>query len=864
MGEATGTPAIRRECSEPQHNIRGVNVSIQLRRSPMLAIGMSAPLWFCGLTTTMAQQRTAGEESLDEMIVTGIRGEARSVTESTVPIDVLGADEFVNQGDTDLSNLLRNVVPSYNVNAQPISDAATIVRPANLRGLAPDHTLVLINGKRRHRAAVIYWLGNGVSDGAQGPDISAIPSSALKRVEVLRDGASAQYGSDAIAGVLNFILNDANDGASLEARYGGYYAGDGAQYAISGNIGMPLTENGFANFSFEYGEADATNRSVQRDDAAALIAAGNTAVQNPAQVWGSPELEDDLKTFINMGLKLGENMELYGHGNYVSKTAIGGFYYRNPNTRAGVYSADDGATLLIGDLTPNDGVSCPTVTITDHVPDPAALGAVFDDPNCFSFQEILPGGFTPSFGGDLRDYAALAGIRGSVGERFNWDLSAGYGNNRVDFFISNTVNASMGPETPLSFDPGSYIQEEMNLNFDVSYELNDAITLAGGAEYRDETFEIEAGEIASWDFGLLAAQGFSAASNGFPGFSDTIAGSWSRSNHALYGAMEWLVTEPWQVDFAVRWEDFEDFGTTTNGKVATNYRLNESFAVRGSWSTGFRAPTPGQSNASNVTTQFDTAIGELVNQGTIPPTNPVAQLRGGEALEPEESQNFSVGAIFEMGSFSLTADYYIIEVDDRIAVSQDFELTPEEVEALVESGVTSAANLQSFRFFTNDFDTETKGIDIVATYDAEWFGGNTGLSLAFNNNKTEVTRFNPDTLNASRIRQLEEGLPENRWSLTGTQTWGPLRVLGRVSQYDGWYDNDDGYYYDGGDFVFDTEVAYTVRDALTFVLGVQNVFDEFPEENPGARTGVGNRYSQYTPFGFNGGFWYGRFHYSFQ
>ena len=830
----------------------------------MIAIGLTAPLWFGGMTTVLAQERSTGDEDLDQVIVTGVRGEARSVTESTVPIDVLGAEQFANQGDTDLSNLLRNVVPSYNVNTQPISDAATIVRPANLRGLAPDHTLVLVNGKRRHRAAVIYWLGNGVSDGAQGPDISAIPSSALQRVEVLRDGASAQYGSDAIAGVLNFILNDANDGASLEARYGRYYAGDGAQYAISGNIGMPLTESGFANFSFEYSEADATNRSVQRDDAAALIAAGNTAVKDPAQIWGSPELEDDLKTFINVGVKLGDSLELYGHGNYVSKTAIGGFYYRNPNTRAGVFSADDGETLLIGDLTPEDGGGCPTVAITDHVPDPAALGAVFADPNCFSFQEILPGGFTPNFGGDLRDYAAVAGLRGTAGERFNWDLSAGYGNNRVDFFISNTVNASFGPDTPLEFDPGSYIQEEMNFNFDVSYQLSDAITLAGGAEYREETFEIEAGQIESWDFGPLAAQGFSAASNGFPGFSDTIAGSWSRDNYALYAAMEWLVTEPWQVDLAVRWEDFQDFGTTTNGKIATNYRFNEAFAVRGSWSMGFRAPTPGQSNASNVTTQFDTAIGELVNQGTIPPTNPVAILRGGEALEPEESQNYSVGVIFEMGSFSLTADYYIIEVDDRLAVSQDFELTPAEVDALVASGVTSAANLQSFRFFTNDFDTETKGIDIVATYDTELFRGNTSLSLAFNNNQTEVMRFNADTLNASRIRQLEEGLPETRWSLTGTQMWGPLRALARVSQYDGWYDNDDGYYYDGGDYVFDAEIAYTVRDALTFVLGAQNLFDEYPEENPGARSGVGNRYSQYTPFGFNGGLWYGRFHYSFQ
>jgi iron complex outermembrane receptor protein len=830
----------------------------------LAALGITTPLLLGAVSPVLAQGLTPGEQPLEELIVTGVRGEARSVTDSTVPIDVLGADEFANQGDTDLSNLLRNVVPSYNVNSQPISDAATIVRPANLRGLAPDHTLVLVNGKRRHRAAVIYWLGNGVSDGAQGPDISAIPSSALKRVEVLRDGASAQYGSDAIAGVMNFILNDADHGMHFETRYGSYYAGDGDQYAVSGNIGLPLTSDGFANFSFEYGETDATDRSVQRDDAAALIAAGNTDVKDPAQVWGTPEIQDDLKIFANLGVDLSESLELYGHGNYVSKTAIGGFYFRNPNTRSGVFSADAGETLMIGDLTPGDAQSCPTVAITNNVPDPAALGQVFADPNCFSFQEMFPGGFTPQFGGDLEDYAAVAGIRGTAGEALSWDFSAGYGSNRVDFFISNTVNASFGPDTPTTFDPGSYIQEELNVNFDTSYELSDTVTLAGGAEYRDETFEIEAGQVESWDFGPLAEQGFSAASNGFPGFSDEIAGSWSRSNYAVYGGVEWRVTDPWQVDLALRWEDFEDFGTTTNYKVATNYRFNEAFAVRGSWSTGFRAPTPGQSNASNVTTQFDPDLNELVNQGTIPPTNPVAELRGGEALDPEESDSFSVGAIVELGSFSLTADYYSIEVDDRLAVSQDFELTPEEVEALVASGVTSAANLQSFRFFTNDFDTETTGVDVVATYEADLLGGESSLSLAFNNTKTEVTRFNPDTLNASRIRQLEEGLPETRWGLTGTQTWGPLRLLGRVSYYDGWYDNEDGQEYDGGNYIFDAEVAYTFRDSLSVIVGAQNLFDEYPDENPNAAAGVGNKYSQYTPFGFNGGFWYGRLTYSFE
>jgi iron complex outermembrane recepter protein len=836
-------------------------VSIVLRRALMIAMGLTP--------TVLLSPAAQAAENVEELIVTGVRGEARSLTDSTVPVDVLSGAEFANQGDTDLSNLLRNVVPSYNVNAQPISDAATIVRPANMRGLAPDHTLVLINGKRRHRASVIYWLGNGVSDGAQGPDISVIPSSALKQVEVLRDGASAQYGSDAIAGVMNFILNDTSEGASVEARYGGYYAGDGAQYAVSGNIGLPLTENGFFNVSFEYGESDPTDRSVQRNDAAALIAAGNTNVLNPAQVWGSPHLEDDLKTFVNLGVDLSEDVTIYGHGNYASKTATGGFYYRNPNTRAAVFSPGgdlNGTELLVGDLNTTNGVGCPTVSITNNVPDPAALALISAggalDSECFAYNEMFPGGFTPQFGGDVTDYSALAGIRGEVG-KLNWDFSAGYGYNQVDFFISNTVNASYGPTTPTTFDPGSYAQEEVGVNADVSYAISDTMTLSGGAEWREETFEITEGQVESWNFGPLAPQGFSAASNGFPGFSPEIAGSWSRANYALYADVEWKVFEPWQVDLAVRWEDYDDFGTTTNGKVATQYRFSDAFAVRGSWSTGFRAPTPGQSNAANVTTQFDPDLGELVNEGTIPSTNPVALLRGGEPLDPEESENFSVGAILEVGSFTFTADYYVIDMSDRIALSQTFTLTQAEIDALVASGITSAANLQGFRFFTNDFDTETKGIDIVGTYNTSLFGGDSSLSLVFNNNQTEVTKYNPDTLNASRIRNLEEGLPETRWGLTGTQNYGAWRFLARVSWYDGWYDSEDGVDYDGGNFIFDAEVAYTVKESLTFVIGAQNVFDEYPDENPGGAAGAGNKYSAYTPFGFNGGFWYGKLSYSF-
>jgi iron complex outermembrane receptor protein len=821
------------------------------------------------LAVALPQQSFAqDDEMIEEIVTTGTRARERSVSESMVPIDVISAEDFSNQGDTDLSNLLRTVVPSYNVNTQPISDAATIVRPANLRGLAPDHTLVLINGKRRHRAAVIYWLGNGVSDGAQGPDISAIPSIALKQVEVLRDGASAQYGSDAIAGVMNFILKDSIDGASIEAKYGEFQEGDGQAFSVMGNIGLPLGSDGFANLSFEYGETDPTDRSVQRDDAAGLIAAGNTAVANPAQVWGSPEVADEIKLWGNFGIELDNNAQLYAHTNYVSKTVTGGFYFRNPNNRGSVYSADSGATLLIGDLLDaQDGVldgsaGCPVVTVTNNVPDPTALAQVFADDNCFSFQEVFPGGFTPSFGGDLTDYSIVAGIKGESSGGWYWDASIGYGLNEVDFFINNTVNASLGPATPTSFDPGLYEQEEFNVNLDAARALGDNANIGVGVEYRDESFKIGIGQLESYQIGPLADQGFSAASNGFPGFGDIAAGSWSRGNFAVYADIELQLADNWMVGVATRYEDFDDFGTTMNGKISTNYRVSDTLALRGSLSSGFRAPTPGQSNAFNVSTEFDLVLMDLVNNGTIPSSSPVAAVRGGQPLDPEESINISVGAIFDVGPVSVTADYFNIDMTDRITVSQLFSLTQQEIDDLIAEGVTSAGNLQNFRFFTNDFDTETSGVDIVATTAADMAGGTTDFSLAFNYTKTDVTKSNPDTVDATRIRELEDGLPDIRYSITANHMNGDWRFLGRISYYDDWFDSEDGNDY-GGEFLVDLEGAYNVTEQFSLVLGAQNVFDQTPEDNPGAASGVGNKYSQFSPFGFNGGFWYARAKYDF-
>ncbi len=852
-------------------------------RGKFWILWLAAALLILGLPLqAMAQDEGAGTEgeSADAeeaeaefgevIVVTGTRAQPRSVVESIVPIDVLSADDLSNQGDTDISTLLRNVAPSYNVNTQPISDAATVVRPANLRNMAPDHTLVLVNGKRRHRAAVIYWLGNGVADGAQGPDISAIPAIALRQVEVLRDGASAQYGSDAIAGVMNFLLKDAASGGSVEVRTGGYSEGDGETVSVAANLGLPLGENGFFNFSVEYGSSDATDRSVQRDDAAALIAAGNTAVRNPAQIWGSPEIEDDIKLWANFGHVTGGGKQFYGHANYVTKTVTGGFFFRNPNTRGSVFSGDGGSTLLIGDLLDaQDGVldgsaGCPTVAVTNDVPDPAALAQVFADPNCFSFQEMFPGGFTPNFGGDVVDAAILVGFRGTTGGGLNWDFSASSGSNEVDFFIFNTVNASLGPNTPTSFDPGLYKQEDLNFNFDISYAINDRTNLAAGLEWRDEKFTIGIGQLESFQIGPLADQGFSAASNGFPGFGDIAAGSWSRSNYAVYGDLERSSSDDkWTIGVAVRFEDFEDFGTTTNGKLAGRFKINDLWQVRASASTGFRAPTPGQSNAFNVSTEFDLAIMDLVNNGTIPSSSRVAELRGGQPLTPEESTNLAFGVVFQNGPFTLTTDYFNIELEDRLAVTQNFSLTQDEVDDLIAEGITSAGNLQNFRFFTNDFDTETTGIDIVATYVPPKMNGNTNFSFLFNHTNTDVTKFNPETLDATRILELNEALPETRWTLTANHKLdNGLRFLGRVSYYDDWYDSEDVQQYTG-EYLLDLEAGYALDNGVTFVLGGQNVLDTVPIDNRGARSGVGNLYSQYSPFGFNGAFWYAKLGYKF-
>ena len=830
----------------------------------------SLAISFSLLTLPVIPSFIAAADEIEEVVAAGSRRDARSVGDSPAPVDVISGSDIKNQGGVDMDYMIRTLVPSFNVNTQPISDAATLIRPANLRGLPPDNMLVLVNGKRRHRGSVISFLGGGIADGAQGPDISAIPSIALKKVEVLRDGAAAQYGSDAIAGILNFVLNDDSEGARLEIRNGEYSEGDGDTWRIAANLGMPFTENGYANLSMEIQEQDPTARSAQRGDAQSLIDAGVPVWKHPfgngeAQVWGSPQVTDDYKFTANIGLDLDDSKKFYLFSNYAEKNVLGGFFFRNPNNRTGVY--DDGSDIrLIADAGQAAGGARTCASDVDATAGNlvgTALDAYLSDDNCFVFNELFPGGFTPSFGGDVTDWSIASGVSGTMDSGTSYDISVHVGENRSDFFIMNTVNPSLGPQSPTQFNPGSYIQLEKNFNADFvrtvpmdSFDLN----FAYGFEWREEQFEIVNGDVASFTTGPYFNQGFGIGSNGFAGFTPDIAGVWDQQNYAVYLDFEGDVTENLLLGLATRYEDFDTFGDTTNLKLSALYRITEDLKFRTTISTGFRAPTPGQSNVSNVTTASISGTGELVQQGTLSPTNPISATAGGKALQPEESDNLSFGIVWDVtDALNVTIDAYEIEIKDRIALTGNFSLTDSQRAALVAAKVPGASDMQTFRFFTNDFDTTTEGIDVVATYSTEMMGGVTDFTFVYNETDTEVD--NSSLISASRINALEALLPENRWNLSAVHNVGEWTILARYMHV-----GESEYYYGLNDLgnpditTLDDQQQLDLeftRDMGTyqFTIGAENITDEYPEKDTGV-TCCGAIYPEFAPLGFMGAFYY--------
>ena len=797
-----------------------------------------------------------------------------------------------------MNSLLSATVPSYNVAQHPISDAATLVRPANLRGLPPDSTLILVNGKRRHRASVITFLGGGISSGAHAPDLASIPAIALKRVEILRDGAAAQYGSDAVAGVINFVLKDAPDSGTAEARWGQFYRGDGSTPSVAANLGLPLPfiESGFANFSFEYREADPTSRSIQRDSAQALINKYDLPIRDPAVIWGSPEVHHDYKFFGNLGLKLNSNSEVYAFGNYAERKIEGGFYYRHPagpNARDGVFQGnvfnkndptgtpvgqeDDFKfdadkhirSLKVFDLTDDGSGNCSDIPLSAGV-DVEAEVAKLKSTDCFAFNEQFPGGFTPTFGGTVRDLSAAVGIRGDISHANVWhywhyDLSAVFGQHSTDFFMTKTINPQLLAKdeyrtmrrVPTNYNPGAYTERDHVINLDLSRSIKtnmfpSPLNVGVGLEYRKEEFEVELGGENSWfTADSISTQKGGAGSNGFVGFGPDFVVKNNRGSYAAYVDLETDVVKDVLVGVAGRFEEYETFGDTLNGKVNARWQATDLMALRGSLSTGFRAPTVGQTSIRNVTTSF--ATGKLANEGTFPPNDPVALANGATQLQPEKSITYSAGTVANIGRLSVTIDYYRIKVRDRIFLSKLKEPDP------------PIPDISAVRYFTNGFDATSQGVDLVATYPMKIAGGTTTLTLTGNWNQTRVTNAKID-IAALQKRLIEEGLPNARFSLMANHQQGPWRFLTRLHFYDDYFDAyeedpDENNFTADDRWLVDLEGSYTFKsNGITLATGAQNLFSEVPSKDPNDN---GARYSRSSPYGFNGGFYYFRAFYAF-
>ena len=811
-----------------------------------------------GGTLPVIAQAADTTATLEEVVVVGSRGAPRSVGDSPVPVDVISADELGKAGSNDLMMQLQGAVPSLNVHLQPISDAASMIRPANLRGLSSDSTLIMVNGKRRHRASVIAFQGGGVNDGSQGPDISVIPSIALKSVEVLRDGAAAQYGSDAVAGVINFVLNDSAEGGTIKVKKGEFSEGDGATTVVMGNFGMPLTDAGFMNVSFQMKENDATSRSVQRPDAQGLIDAGNTSVAVPAQIWGAPIIDDDVTFFFNSGLDLGNGSEAYMFGNYSERDIDGGFYFRNPDGRGGVFTKGDG-TRLIADVTGDMSGNCPTALDPS---DYAGRDAVIADPNCYILNQAAPGGYTPRFIGNITDSSFTMGRSGEIADGMMagtaYDVSGSVGRNEATFGLNNTFNPSMGPDSPRDFETGSYIQLAKTFNVDLSKEYG-STSVAYGYEWRETTFSVISGEEASWKAGPYAVQGFNVGSHGFAGFSPDSAGAFSRRNYAVYGDVSNQVSEDLLVQGALRYENYSSGLDTTNYKLAFNYQLTDDVALRGSHSTGFRAPTQGQANVVN--TQTTLVDGQLTQAQTLPGFK-----LGADQLQPEESTSFAMGIVATLGDVELTADWFNIEVDDRIALTSNAAPTAAQRAAMTAAGIPNAELIGEVNYFTNDFNTETSGLDIVATYSTNLMGGSTDLSAAYNYTDTEVSDQGNVTSD-SKVKRLEEGLPNHRATFTMDQQWENVSAFVRANYYGEYYAVHADWFGTNADsaMTVDVEVTYDINESFNVSVGAQNIFDQEAEKIDGSTGAVGEGvpgnvlgaiYYETSPMGIEGAFWY--------
>lgn len=750
-------------------------------------------------------------EEFGETIEVASRSADRSRTDTPVPVDVLPIEELAtDNGQLDLGQLLQFAAPSFNSNRQSGSDGSDHVDAATLRGLGPDQVLVLVNGKRRHTSSLVYLFGTRAR-GNVGTDLNTIPVAAIERIEVLRDGAAAQYGSDAIAGVINIVLKR-DSGLDVTVAGGAYTAGDGEHGQVAVHYGMALGEAGSLNLTGEMLNRAATNR----------------AGPGEPRTIGDADTENTT-LFFNLDLPAGETGTFYGHGGYNQRDGLAGAWYRG-----GVGSDDI----------------------------PSRNSAV-----------MYPDGFVPDIGTDIEDFSATFGWRALFGD-WAFDVSTTYGSNEMSYLISDTLNASIATLndgiSPTEFDAGGFEFTQHTTNLDLSRLYSGVMKglgVAAGLEYRRETYEIFAGEPGSYaDFD--GAGGGNAGSQGFPGFQPVDEIDADRDSTAAYLDLELQATDRFLVTFALRGEDYSDFGSTLDGKLSVGFRVDEDFNLRGSTSTGFRAPSLHQRYFSSTFTDF--IAGEAADVKLAPNDSELARLVGIPALKEETSNNYSIGFTWTPGdAVEVTFDVYQIDIDDRIVLTGGFTTDDPDIGHII-----AAQNLAEARFFTNAIDTRTRGADLTVAHRRRAWSGDLALFAALNHNETDVQRINTapglagkeDIYFNTRERLFVEGsAPEWKGALGGDWRRGRWSTGVRLTYFGDvvsgtWTQIDDPtappQRYDPA-ISTDLHVGFDLTDQIRLVVGGVNVFDELPTEQDPNETENGARWEN-VQMGFNGAGYFAR------
>ena len=855
-------------------------------RTAVIAIAAASALPAQAQSADEAPASVEGEAApQDQIIVTGTRRSDRTVADSPVPIDVIGGDVLNNSGYTETNKVLNQLVPSFNFPQPSITDGTDALRPATLRGLAPDQTLVLVNGKRRHTSALLN-LNGSVGRGSAAVDLNTIPPIAIERIEVLRDGASSQYGSDAIAGVINVRLRR-SEGGRVQATYGKYVTSvdgvlqqsgpvvgangqpvadanagatgvyqltdngqevrrrDGETLTLAANMGLPVGSGGYVNLTAQYQDRNPTNRGGADPRQQYPSLTGGLADPRELTIDRFTHRYGDAATvdytlFLNAGYELSPGAELYTFASYgIRDGQSAGFYRRANDARNRDYTG-----------------STPAVATP--------------------FAPFYANGFLPLINSRIEDIAAAAGVRGEVGNGWNYDLSVVYGTNRFGFGVENSFNVSFGQASQRKFDAGSlrFGQTTANLDIQRTFDVGfgDGLSVAFGGEYRNENFRIVAGDFQSYAGGPFIPNGAPAGAQVFPGFRPANQVDASRNSKAAYLELESKLFDMLTLQFAGRYEDFSDFGDTLNGKVAARLEPIDGLALRGSLSTGFKAPSLHQQYYA--TTSTNNVNGTLLEILTVPVSDPIAVALGSQPLQPEKSRNWSVGATFSMvPGLSITADYYNIDIDDRIVVTETLQGAA--VVALLQNAGFN--NVTSARFFINGIDTRTKGYEIVGTYRVPDFGfGRVSLTAGYSRNETDITdRAALPTLPGLTLfgRQeslrITDGQPRTKINLGLDVDYEPFGLTLRGNRYgevlipgvDAARDQVLGQ-----QWVADIELRGRVAERLELAVGANNVFDSYPDRvrrgiDGGQNYGLNGYFipfSQFSPAGFNGRFLYGR------